>query len=114
MIHGVTAHNQDYLDRAIADLDQVIQLRPDYAEAYFYRGLSYADKGDHAAAITDYSQAIQLNPHYADAYYNRGFVYMLLGSEESAMADFKAVLQLSDNPYLLRLAEDGLKALGAK
>ena len=57
---------------AIADYDIAIRLNPDYAEAYYNRGLAKYDLGQHFAAIADYDIAIRLNPDDADAYNNRG------------------------------------------
>ena len=39
------ADNRDY-ERAIADYDEALRLRPDWAEAYNNRGYAYYWKGD--------------------------------------------------------------------
>ena len=49
----------------MAEYDQAIQLKSDYAEAYVNRGLAYAGKGDYDRAIADYDEAIQLQPDLA-------------------------------------------------
>jgi len=59
-------------DLAIADCDAAIQLDPNYAQAFNFRGLAYEDKGDIDRAIGDYSETIRLDPGYAPAYHNRG------------------------------------------
>ncbi len=48
----------DY-DRAIGDLDQVLQLDPKNAMAFNSRGLGYAAKSDYDRAISDLNQAIR-------------------------------------------------------
>jgi lipoprotein NlpI len=55
------------LDRAVADFDQAIELRPDYAEAFNDRGIVHSTKGNHGRAIEDYDEAIKLKPDYTDA-----------------------------------------------
>jgi len=45
---------------AIAALSEAIRLRPDYAKAYFKRGVSKQTLGDYAGAIVDYTEAIRL------------------------------------------------------
>jgi tetratricopeptide (TPR) repeat protein len=53
------------LDRAIADFDKAIELKPDYASAYNRRGLVYAAKGDYAHALADVTRADELAPKTA-------------------------------------------------
>ena len=71
---------------AITDDDQDIDLDPEDAEAYFDRGLAYAEKGDRA--IADYDQAIALDPQFALAYNNRGIAYGQRGDLNRAIANF--------------------------
>ena len=47
---------------AIADIDQAIQLRPDFADAYSNRGNTKVLLGRYQEAIADYDQAIRLQP----------------------------------------------------
>ncbi len=81
-------------DRAIADYDKAIQLKPDYAEAYSSRGAAYYYKGDYDRAIANYDQAIQLKPDYAEAYSNRGAAYRGQGNYDRALADYDKAIQL--------------------
>jgi tetratricopeptide (TPR) repeat protein len=45
---------------AIADYNQAIKIKPDYALAYINRGVAKSDLGDKQGAIADYNQAAQL------------------------------------------------------
>jgi len=84
----------DY-DRAIADYNTAIQLKPDYAEAFNDRGFAYYLKGDAERAIADYSRAIALRPNYPKAYNSRGVVYMSHGyGGAKAVADFDRAIAL--------------------
>jgi len=49
---------KDY-DRAIADYNQAIKLKPDYAEAYYNRSWAYREKGD-KSAIRDFKKVLEL------------------------------------------------------
>ena len=94
----------DY-DLAIADYDQAIKLRPDYAEAYLSRGGVYDAKGEYDRAIADYDQAIKLRPDYAEAYSNRGIVYKARGEYDRAIADYDQAIKLQPDlavPYYNR------------
>jgi tetratricopeptide (TPR) repeat protein len=62
---------KDY-DKAISDFTEAIKLDPNYAIAYFDRGMVYDETKDYDKAISDYTQAIRLDPFNFDAYNNRG------------------------------------------
>jgi tetratricopeptide (TPR) repeat protein len=84
----------DY-DRAIAEYDIAIRLKPDYAEAYNDRGFAHYLKGDAERAIADYTRAIALRPNYPKAYNSRGVVYMAHGyGSAKAVADFDRAIAL--------------------
>lgn len=48
-----------------------VSARDDYAEAYYYRGNVYFNKGQYDRAIRNYDQAIRLQPDYAEAVNSR-------------------------------------------
>jgi tetratricopeptide (TPR) repeat protein len=68
-------------DKAISDYSKAIELKPDFADAYYNRGLAYFRKGSsynfepHKKAINDFTKAIELQPDFADAYYNRAVTH---------------------------------------
>jgi tetratricopeptide (TPR) repeat protein len=49
-------------DRAIGDYDQAIRIIPDFADAFYNRGLTKRAKGDSAGGDTGIAKAKQLNP----------------------------------------------------
>jgi tetratricopeptide (TPR) repeat protein len=55
------------LDKALSDCELAIQMAPDSAAAYNYRGLIYDDLGQFEKAIADYQKALQLEPGLEDA-----------------------------------------------
>ena len=87
-------------DRAIADFNEAIRLRPEYASAYNNRGNAWGNKGDYDRAIADYSEAIRLEPNYALAYNNRGSALRLKGDSNRAIADYSEAIRL--NPKYAR------------
>ncbi len=60
------------LDKAIADFTKAIEKNPRFAEAYYFRGLVYYDKGQYDKAISDFTKAIEINARGAEAYSKRG------------------------------------------
>jgi len=48
------------LDGALRDYDEAIRLEPDYAAAFYNRGVARRDRGDLDGALRDYDEAIRL------------------------------------------------------
>jgi tetratricopeptide (TPR) repeat protein len=48
-------------DRAISDYDKAIQLKPDYADTYYDRGIAYFNKGETQKAIADFRKVLELS-----------------------------------------------------
>ena len=78
---------------AIADFDRAIELKPDYAEACFFRGGAKVVLGDYDGAIADYDRAIKFKPDKAGAYFLRGIAKRGLGDHDSSIADFDQVIE---------------------
>ena len=72
----------------------MIQLKPNYADAYCYRGICHANLEDYQGAIADFSQAIEINPNCVIAYNARGNVRSTLGDEKQAGLDFQTATEL--------------------
>ena len=71
-----------------------IELDPNDAYAYYNRGNSKHELGDHDGAIADYDRAIELNPENAGAYFLRGNAKSKLGNKRGAAADRKQAIEL--------------------
>ena len=94
---GRAKHNLGQYEAAIADYDNAIRLKPNYALAYNNRGLAKYYLGQYEAAIADYDNAIRLKPNYVFAYNNRGLTKHDLGQYEAAIADYDNAIRLKPN-----------------
>lgn len=91
---GVAYRRKGVFDRAIADYQRAIKLKPDFATAYSNRGLAYAKQGLYDLAIADFNQAIKLDPYNADTYLKRGNAYYDKGIYDRAITDYSRAIEL--------------------
>jgi tetratricopeptide (TPR) repeat protein len=94
--------------QAVAIYDQILDFKPQWADAYYRRGRAYLALGQPDQAEADFTRAIELQPTFASAYYERGLSYAARGDDARARADYQQVLALSTDESLLRLAEEQL------
>jgi tetratricopeptide (TPR) repeat protein len=97
--------------KAIEYYNEAIRLKPDFVEAYYLRGLSYSDLGQHQRAIEDYDKAIRLKPDDARAYVLRGIAYSILDQYQRAIKDFDEAIRLKPD-YALAYNKRGIAYVG--
>lgn len=81
--------------RAMADYDEAIRLKPDYAPAFNYRGNAYVAMGEDARGLKDLDEALRLKPDYHVALNNRAFTYLKMKQYALAVADYDAALRIN-------------------
>jgi lipoprotein NlpI len=87
-------------DKAIADYDAAIRLKPDDAVAFNNRGDAYLDRGEYDKAAADFDAAIRLNPDYVGAFNRRGYSNLFAGRFAVAASDFQKSMGLgATGPY---------------
>ncbi|WP_408891898.1 tetratricopeptide repeat protein [Neoroseomonas oryzicola] len=87
-------------DGALADVNEAIRLRRNWAEAHYERGLVRLDTGNRYRAIDDFSDAIQANPQFGIAWLHRAVLRRSWGDLTGATADYNEALRL--DPTLTR------------
>jgi tetratricopeptide (TPR) repeat protein len=108
---GMLLIAQDEPKAAIEKLNQVIELKPDFAEAWNRRGNAYAALGDEDRALADYDRALALNPYQFGAMESCADIWMGRSNYRKAADYFRRALDL--NPNLSEAAE-ALHALEQK
>jgi tetratricopeptide (TPR) repeat protein len=101
--------NQGKCDAALSDLDALVRLQPNDADAYKQRGEAYDCKAvtngepyvqvELDQAIQDESAALKLRPGWAEAYTQRGMFEYHKQVYDAAIADFGEALK-SDPTYV--------------
>jgi tetratricopeptide (TPR) repeat protein len=59
---GIKYYNEKQIDKALEQFNRVITENPEMAEAYYYRGLVYLNKGKTAEAKADFKKLIEIDP----------------------------------------------------
>ncbi|HEX7999378.1 MAG TPA: tetratricopeptide repeat protein [Pyrinomonadaceae bacterium] len=82
-------------DQAFEDLQQVITLKPEDAEAYRCRCAAHTMRKEYDLALADCNKAIELEPNGADEYAARASYYIQKDDNKSAVADIETALKLA-------------------
>jgi len=95
------------LDKAIADYDEALRLKPDLVAAFNNRGNAHYFRGRLDRAIEDFDAAIRLDPELSEAFANRGNVFRKKGQLDRAIEDYNKAIEIEpDNAQTF--AERGL------
>jgi len=85
---------------AISKFDKAVEIKTDYAHAFYNRGTSRKDIGLEVSdaksfemALTDFNKAIEINKEFAEAYQNRAITYENLGKFSEALSDFDIAIK---------------------
>ena len=82
-------------NEALDYFNKALELNPNFAGAYFNKGLAYGHKRKFDQAINNFTRAIEINPNYADALDSRGLLYLITSRNKSqACADIKKACDL--------------------
>ena len=83
-------------DAAVKAFKKVVELVPDWSEAYFQLGVSYGEAGRYEDAVISINKAIELDDSKGIYYYGRGRIYLMAGDPDKAMEDFTTAAGMSD------------------
>lgn len=107
---------QNNAPKALAELEQAVSLRPDFAEAWSDLGLARKAALDDAGALTAFERAVELNPADAVAQYRLGAEYLRAGHPDKAVQHLQQAYHLNPedqstlNSLQMALRQDGKQA----
>ena len=99
------------LDRAIADLDAALALRPDSIDIYRQRSAYRRDKGESSGGLADLAYALTLQPDFVPAYVDRAWIRLSGGDKTGALADFGKALAVEPEQPRLHLGRGAVAYL---
>lgn len=88
------------IDEQVLELSPVSLDTPQNAETYYFRGLSWLDRGYAWEAIADFNRALELNPNSPETYFNLGLARTLLVLNEptrgpNPVLDYSRAIELN-------------------
>jgi len=98
-----TAVEGNDFDLAIRLLDAVVEIKPDYAEAWNRRATVYFLKKDFNRAIVDIRQVLAREPRHFGALAGLGMMLHEVGDDKRALDIFRRALDV--HPHLPRIPE---------
>jgi len=81
-------------EKAIADFNETIRLRPDYGSAYSGRAGAWFSLGDYEKTVTDGTEAIRQSANDVFAYNIRGMAFLNLKNYDAAIGDLTKAMEL--------------------
>ncbi len=97
---------------AVDDFTRAIACDPNYAAAYFSRGVLYwRELRNMYRAIRDLTRVLELDPGCAEALFNRAIAHQMRGDHAEAIADFQLYLQEGHDSFWLDSAARQLDLL---
>jgi tetratricopeptide (TPR) repeat protein len=82
------------LTAALANCNDAVRLAPQWATAFYDRGVVRYALEDFAGALKDYNEADSLSPDEAKILFARGVVHYRLGNKGEAMTDYDRAIHL--------------------
>jgi ankyrin repeat protein/regulator of sirC expression with transglutaminase-like and TPR domain len=115
---GLEFLSKGLFEQAIAEYTQLIQIRPNNAEAHKSRGIAYVQKAEthrlngvdcsqikeYGQAINDFNSVLKLASGDATTYSFRGSAYAQKSEYSKAIADFSEALRLRPNNHFDHLS----------
>lgn len=82
-------------DAAIAEYKKVVELRPDFPQAYNNLGVALKRKGALAEAADNFNKALERKPDFGAALSNRGWTFAEQNNWTAARRDFEQALKIN-------------------
>jgi len=106
-----TAVDAEKYDLAIRLLDAIIEIRPQYVEAWNRRATIFFLKKDYASSLADLRQVLRREPRHFGALAGLGAILQDVGAEKDALDAYRRALAL--HPHLKSIP-DKVKSLTQK
>jgi len=97
--------------KAIGFYDKIITIDKDCTDAYFNKGLVYANQKNYDDAITCFEKVIELSPEYPYAYYSLALTYELKNMPDKAIEYYHLYTGIETDSKMLSIVNQKIKEL---
>jgi len=90
--------NEEDLRSALTSIEHFtwcLELIPDEAEFWAYRGYAFYAVDQYQRALEDLTRALELSPSFFEAYYDRSQVYLKMSKTERALEDLSRGIEIA-------------------
>ena len=94
---GLEKSNSGDYCGALIEFSRAIEVEPNNASAFHYRGVAKSRFGDFEASIIDYNEAIELDSSRSEFFGSRGIAKARSGDLPGAILDFDCALEMNPN-----------------
>lgn len=94
---GVQAFQAGDTQKASEFFNQALSINPVIPEAYYGRGMVYAQNNEHEKAIQEYTKSINVNQNDADSYFQRARSHYRLENQKQALEDYAKAIEVDPN-----------------
>ena len=98
-VKGITLYRLNRHEEAFQCFHKVIELKPDYINAYNDMGGLLTLEGKYDEAIKLHEMAIEIRPGLPHAYYNKAAALALMGRQEEAIESYNKVIELDPGNF---------------
>ncbi len=95
LLAWIEADIRGNLDAAVAEYIKVVELRPDFPQAYNNLGVALKRKGELDQAAENFNRALERQPDFGAALTNRGWVFAEQNKWSDARRDFEQALKIN-------------------
>ena len=96
--------------QAVAAFDKAIQINPDFALAYYAKGLALRDWEKYQQASTSFMQATQKNPKLYEAWREKSKMLALLQKDRDALTAINRAIELNNKDFSLYVLQGDILA----
>ena len=98
MQQTIKAMNDERLDAALAILDSIVELQPDYAEGWNKRATVLYVQQQYDASLRDIDKVLELEPRHFGALSGLGLIKRAKGEDKAALDAYRKALSI--HPFL--------------